>query len=199
MAADGTIYTCHWLYAGSSRCLHIRDLIAKVIQLDAVRSAAAAAAALDRKRVVYEAEWQMVASHAAPHAADQAISCLPQRQPVFVLSQPGVEAERYGMPHPARSAAGAVQAAGAAVSTCLAQTMMLQTAAAQAGRGSSMQLLTQGAQPVARAPSGCFASAGASAPALSMQSMMRVAAMEFGMVQWASADAGLAYPQPAPR
>lgn len=198
MAADGTIYTCHWLYAGSTCCLHVQDLIAKVIHLDAARSDASSAAALDRSRVVYETEWQTAAAHTVPHATDQAVSCLLQCQPVFVLNQPGLGAQRYAMPRVAQTAAGSMFASGAAVTTCTAQTVLLQTVAAQAGRGSSMQLLTQGAQPVARAPTGSSASASTSAPALSMQSMMRVAAMEFGMVQWAGADAGLADPQPLP-
>ena len=77
--------------------------------------------------------------------------------------------------------------------------VLLQTVAAQAGIGSALQLLSQAAQPVSRAPVGCHVSTGASAAVLSMQSMMRVAAMEFGMVQWASADVGRAAPQPLSR
>lgn len=200
MAADGTIYTSHWLYtAGGPRCLHIRDLIAKVIQLDAARGAAAAAAAVDRSRVIYETEWQAATAHAAPHAGAAGVSSQAQARPVFVLAQPGAEAQAVAMPRPAHAAAGAVEAAGAAFATCIAQTELLQTVAAGAGLGSSMQLLSQSAQPVARAPVGCHVDVGASASALSMQSMMRVAAMEFGAVQWASADVARAYPQPLPR
>jgi len=200
MAAGGTIYTSHWLYtAGSSRCLHISNLIAKVIQLDGARSEAAAAAAADRKRVVYETEWQVVGSHAALQAGQAAAGGHQPRRPVFVLSHPGAAAVEYAMPRPAQSGAGATEAAGAAFATCAAQTVLLQTVAAQAGLGSSLQLLSQAAQPVARAPVGCHVSTGASAAVLSMQSMMRVAAMEFGMVQWASADVGRAHPQPQSR
>ena len=118
MAGDGTIYTYHWLYtAGSSRCLHISNLIAKVIQLDGARSEAAAAAAADRKRVVYETEWQVVGSHAALHAGQAAAGGHPPRRPVFVLSHPGAAAVEYAMPRPAQSGAGATEAAGAAFDT----------------------------------------------------------------------------------
>ena len=206
MASDGTIYTSHWLYtAGSARCLHISDLIAKVIQLDAARGEAAAAAELDRRRVVYETEWQVAACHLQPHAAEGSVGAHHRRErAVFALSQPvsataHAAAVRFAMPRPAKRAAGALTCAGAAMATCSAQTVLLQTVVAQAGLGSAMQLLSLGAQPVARSPLGCGVATGASAAALSMQSMMRVAAMEFGMVQWASSDVGLAYPHPAER
>ena len=192
MAADGSIYTFHRLCGSSGGpCLHIRDLHAKAIQLGGGSMEAAAAA--DRRRVIYETEWQAVSSHAVPHAAQTAVGCRPQQGAQYVLAQPGAVAAVFAMPRPAGSAGG-VAAAGTAVATCTAHTVLLQTVAAHASRSSAMHLLTHASQPVARAPAGCHVDGAASAAALSMQSMMRVAAQEFGAVQWGSADVGLSYP-----
>lgn len=194
MAPGGTIFTSHWLCGSAGISLHISDLCAKPIPLSS--SAMASAAAADRRRVIYETEWQVVGSHASPHASLPAGSHQLSHRAAFVLEQPQEPAARFDLRHAAHATAGGSAAAGAAVAACAAHTVLLQTAVALARRGSSMQLLTRASQPVARAPAGCHVHAGSAGPVLGMHSMMRVAAQEFGTVQWGSADVGLSYPQP---
>lgn len=197
MALDGSIYTSHWLGGSTGGpCLHIRDLHAKTIQLGG--SSTETAAAVDRRRVIYETEWQATGSHAMPHAAQAAVGCRQQQRPEYLLQQPRAAAALFALPRPAASAGG-MAAAGAAVATCAAHMVLLQTVAARARRGSAMHLLTHASQPVARTPAGCHVNTGSSVAALGLQSMMRVAAQEFGAVQWGSADVGLSYPPPPSR
>lgn len=196
MAPGGTIYTSHWLGgAAGATSLHIRDLCAKTIQLSS--SVPESAAAVDRSRVIYETEWQAVGSHALTHASVQAVSSqLPHA--ACVLTQPQEAAMQFDL-HLATRAAMNTAASGAAAFACAAHTVLLQTVVAQARRGSSMQLLTHGSQPVARTPAGRQVHAGATGVALGMQSMMRVAAQEFAAVRWGSADVGTSCPLPPAR
>lgn len=189
MAADGTIFTSHWLCLGGNvRHLHIRDLIAKVIHLDTARGTVVAAQ--DRTQVIYETEWQVVGSHNLPQSTATTASCDGHWTSSYVLDQPSNKLQLDIGPF------GQYATAGAAVHTCAAQTILLQTVAAHAGRGSSLGLVTQAAQPISRTPTGCFVKSHRSVEALSMQSMLRVAAQEFGMIQWSSVDSGLSCPQP---
>lgn len=198
MAAGGAIYTSHWLCGDAgATSLHIRDLCAKAIQLSS--SDAKAAAIADRSRVVYETEWQAVGSHASPYSAVQAVGSGQLQHAALVLTQPQAAAVQFALPLAAGAAADGKAAAGVAAFTCAAHTALLQTAAAKAHRGSSMQLLTHASQSVARSPAGCHVRAGASGAVLGMHSMMRVAAQEFAAVQWGSADVGLSCPQPPVR
>ena len=194
MAPGGTIYTSHWLCgAAGATSLHIRDLCAKPIQLSSRTGEPAVTA--DRSRVIYETEWQAVGSHASPHASLPAVSYQLPRHAAFVLAQPQEPATEFNLRHAAGAAAGGMAAAGAAASACAAHTVLLQTAVAQARRGSSMQLLTHASQPVARALAGCHVHAISTGAVLGMHSRMRVAAQEFGTVQWGRADVGLGHPQ----
>lgn len=197
MAPGGTIYTSHWLGgAAGTTSLHIRDLCAKPIQLSS--SVAESAAAADRSRVIYETEWQAVGSHALPHASVQAVSSQLPQHAAYVLARPQEAAVQFDLRLATRAAVNTA-ASGAAAFACAAHTVLLQTAVAQARRGSSLQLLTHASQPVARTPAGCQAHAGVAGVALGMQSMMRVAAQEFAAVQWGSADVGTSCPLPPVR
>lgn len=193
-AADGTISMALRLCAPTGHCcLLIRGLAAKPIRVDPASSQVTNVEAANRKQALYATEWQAMRTHALPHVAHRAVSNYRRQRSVFVLTPAdGSAAMQYEM------AASGLQAAGAALATSMAQTAMLQTIAARAGR-SAAQLLTCGGQPGARVPAGCHISSGANASTFSTQAMLRVAAMELGSVECSCADVGLDYPEPVPR
>lgn len=198
MAANATVYTSHWLYTNAcSHSVYVSNLIGKPINigLSAPRESAAGIA-LDSTHLLYETAWQAASTHVAANATDSCAILLAQPlHAEFVFSQLASQVGQPVLPSAARLTADLSQAAGTAAVSCAAHTILLQTAAAQAPPGSMLQLLTYAGQPAARSSAGCHASMAASAPALGMQSMMRVAAKEFATVQWRSADVGALYPK----
>lgn len=75
---------------------------------------------------------------------------------------------------------------------CDTQVHLIQSLMPAIQAGSKMQLSSHGAQPVGRDPGGSWLSGGSSAVALSLQSLLRVAASEYPTTAWASVDAGAA-------
>lgn len=124
------------------------------------------------------------------------MSLAPLPAPAFLLTRPAVITPvRVRLRRPA-AAARALGAAGAAAASCARQVALLQAALPAAGLGAGLALLSHGASPVGRASTACHVSGPASAAALSMQSLMRVAAMESPGVTWSTADLPSAAVQP---
>lgn len=190
MAADRTIYTSHWLSSDDANLTsHIIDLIAKVIQLESNTHI------LDRKRIVYEKEWQAVDSQTHTYVGScTTVRSSVQFAPVLELSQAGRPLEQFSMPRSMGSGIMTLGAVGLAVATSTALTTFLQSVASQLSRGSMLQLKTLAAQVANFAPQGGLINSDASAAALGMQSMMRVAVQELPMMQWAGMDLDHAHP-----
>jgi hypothetical protein len=193
MAADGTIFTTHWLFSGGgARSVHVLGLQAKVIRLDAARGEAAAAEALDRQRLIYAVEWQADATARAAAPAEPA--ALAAVAPLtYLLSAPGAAA-----PAQYEVLGASADAAQAAVSTASTQVELVQGLMQTAAVGWSLGLASHGAQPAARAPGGAGVARRSSAAALSMQALARVASSEYPAVQWGGMDVAQQAPR-APR
>ena len=183
MAADGTIYTTHWLLTpGGERSVHVMDLQAKVINLDAARGEAAAAEALDRQRLIYAVEWQAHAAEAARATRRAAAGCGGVAPPTYLLTSPGQAAAQFELTD---SSADGAQRAASTASTLVG---FVQGVMQGAGAGLSMQLASHGAQPASRTPTGADANSRSSTAALSIQALARVATSEYPAVQWGGID-----------
>ena len=191
-AADGSILSSLWIRAPDSCCLAICGMAAKAVSTTA-RDQAAALEAADRQRALYEAQWQALSPHSRLRTLGAAPGGCKQQRAALHVSQPGAAAAaRYTLPAAADSgwAAGCTLAAGAA------QAAVLQLAALSAGGSLAALLQTHGGQPACTA-AGWPSSLPASAAALGLQSMLRVAAAEMGGMQFASVD--VAAPEHQPR
>ena len=170
-------------------CLEVREMRGKAL---ASPSTAAQLASLDS--LVYEVQWQAAWPHNTVSAYEQRRAHQQASSPLFSLTQHDAAwqdvrtAERVSL----RSA----YHSGQATWQCAAQTVLLQAVAAQAGLGSAVHLATHASQPVAHTPAGCDAvRCGGESSGYGVQSMLRVAAMELGMVQWSASDADLFCPR----
>ena len=185
---DGTIYTSHSLFSDKNGVTsRVADLIAKVIRLESRSDLAA----LDRRRIIYEKEWQATAIHLQTQY--QRVLNVTQLAPSFLLTQAGHLVEQFSIMRSLRSLTTSTQLSGLAVSTSIALTTFLQTVAINLGRDSMLQLLSQAAQATTFGPQGSLIDKSACVLALSMQSMMRVAAQELPMMQWVGTDLPQAY------
>lgn len=192
MEADGTIYTSHSLFSNKHGITsRVADLIAKVIRLE-TRSDLAA---LDRRRIIYEKEWQATGIHV--QTLYQCVQSLTQLVPSILLTQEGHLVEQFSITRSLRSLTNDTQLGLLAVSTSIALTTFLKTVAVNLGRESMLQLLSQAAQATTFGPQGSLIDKNACVSALSMQSMMRVAAQELPMMQWVGTDLPQAYPRHA--
>lgn len=180
----------HSLATTAASCsLQVSNLVGKPIVLTSARSpiSSASEAALDRTRFVYETEWQVISRHSEPQSPVLGRASLRQRQPTLVLSRQDARALEFSMI--AELLAGhATSKAFCAMATCAIHTACLQAMAANAGRGAAAELLATASEQVSCSTAGVRGSQSCSAAVLGIQSMQRVAAMEFGMIQFASVD-----------
>ena len=199
MAADGTIFTSHWLLGEKEgHSVHVLNLQAKIINLEAtagssLSASAAAAMAEDRARLIYAVEWQaseetanLLSNNGSESSSRGELKIAP---PSYMLT--------YGATTTAGPACfslppGSKDPAQATTEICstnveLIQTLMQLPGAAPRGK---MQLQSHGGHPAASwAPHGAAAAPSAvSASALSLQSFMRVASAEYPATQWSSID-----------
>ena len=189
MAADGTIFTNHWLLGGvDTHSVFVMNLQAKVINLEASSTAAAAAVAEDKSRLIYAVEWQAsvdAAEYLSFTASEERSVGLTASSPTYLLTHKDAAKPSF-FEFPATSSDPA-QATTEVCSThvTLVQTLMQLSGSAPRGQ---LRLHSHGAHPAARALHGATAEATSSSAALSMQSFMRVASTEYPATQWSSLD-----------
>lgn len=191
MAANGTIYTSHWLLGeGNVHSVHVLDLQAKVINLEANASgsasaSAAAAMAEDRARLIYAVEWQASDEAASVFATEKSSLGLGPALPTYMLTHSTAATPAcFSLPP------GSNDPAQATTETCSTNVEFIQTLMQLPGTASrgQLRLHSHGAHPAARSPHGATAEPPSSAAALSMQSFMRVASAEYPATQWSSVD-----------
>lgn len=198
---DGIVLMSHSLSTPAASCsLQVSNLVGKPIVLARASSSIsnASEAALDRARFVYETDWQVVSRHVEPHSSILGRAPLTARQPTLVLRQQDATTLEFSLAS-AFLLGHATSHAFYAMSTCSAHIAWTQELAAKAGREAAAELLTFATEQVLGNAAGVAGNPASVAGVLGMQSMQRVAAMELGMVRFASADVGLAHTQPLER
>ena len=174
----------------SSGAVVISGLQAK----EARQAATASAIRTSSSGLVYEVQWQAAWPHNTMSASEQRRAHQQASSPLFSLTQH--DAAWQDVRTAERVSSCTAFHSGQATWQCAAQSVLLQAVAAQSGMGSAVHLATHASQPVAHTPAGCHAvRCGGESSGYGVQSMLHVAAMELGMVQWSASDADLFCPR----
>lgn len=196
--ADGIVLMSHSSSNAAAACaLQVNNLVGKPIVLYGGRSliSGASNAALDRARIIYETDWQVISKHAAPHSSILELAALTPPRPKLVLSQQDARTLEFSLDG-AFFGAHATPQASCATTMCAVHASWLQALAANSGRGAA-ELLAFATEHLSRSAAGLCTRPDYRAGVLGMQSMQRVAAVELGMIKFASADLDLAYILPS--